>query len=161
MSDSSSSSGAAAAVLERLRRSQQQHAMAPSDDSSDGQDILLSLEQLRANQEDIFQEDACPTSASLSSVEAVAVERLKSLTMSQATFRLSSDCRRVMAAHRKAKGTPDPELEDETSLVASTTPCSDSFEPSSAGVRFPELEDAVQQSNDFRVAEGKVSDVQQ
>ncbi|KZP07505.1 hypothetical protein FIBSPDRAFT_965606 [Athelia psychrophila] len=153
MSDSSSSSGAAAAVLERLRRSQQQHAMAPSDDSSDGQDILLSLEQLRANQEDIFQEDACPTSASLSSVEAVAVERLKSLTMSQATFRLSSDCRRVMAAHRKAKGTPDPELEDETSLVASTTPCSDSFEPSSAGVRFPELEDAVQQSNDFRVAE--------
>lgn len=158
MSDSSSSRGAAAAVLERMRRSQQQHALPLSDDSIDSQDIILRLERLRADQDDIFQEDACPSSASLSSAEAAVTERLKSLTMSQAGYSLSSECRRAMAAHRKAKGNPGDELEDETSMAESTTPCSDSFEPSSAGVRFPEVDDAVPQIDDLGVAEGRVFD---
>lgn len=155
MSDSSSSRKAAAAVLECMRRSQQQHALPISDDSIDSQDITKRLEQLRANQDDIFQEDACPSSASLSSTEAAVTERLKSLTMSQAGYSLSSECRRAMAAHRKAKGNPS-DLEDETSMAVSTTTCSDSFEPSSAGVRFLEVDDAMPQIDDLGVAEGRV-----
>ncbi|KZP12222.1 hypothetical protein FIBSPDRAFT_985742 [Athelia psychrophila] len=154
----SDSSGAVIATLESLRRSQNEllpygKPLHTGDDDSSDQDIIQALEGLRQSLGDNLGEDSDPTSASLSSSHIALADIFKSLHMSLEAFSLSSESRRALSAHRKAKGNPSDELEVQMSMAETTTPCSDSFEPSSAGVRFLEVDDAMPQIDDLGVAE--------
>lgn len=160
MSDSdslSSSSSAVIATLETLRRSQNNvlPRSDPSDAESDDRALLQALEQLRHSRGDHHEEDSDPTSSSLSSSHIALADTLKGLRMSQAEFRLSADSNKALHNNVNAKGTNDEGAEDNPSTAASTTPASESFEPSSAGVRFGETEDAVTHTDNIDVAQSE------
>lgn len=163
MSDSDSSSSSSSAViatLEALRRSQNQLPPSgkrpdPSDDDSDGQDLLQTLEKLRQSRGGPHGEDSDLTSSSLSSSHIALAERLESLRMSQAEFSLSADSNKALYDHINVKGTSEEGFVDIPSMASTSTPVSESFEPSSAGVLFGESEDAVTQTDDVDVSQSE------